>query len=66
MYKKYEEKLFAYQSSGLANQNNMIINTDNVEQDDDMKMNNMSNMIVGEFKNNDNDSQKDFIKKEMK
>ena len=63
MYKKYEEKLFSYQSSALANQNNMILNVEKNEQDEDMKMNNMSNKIVGEFKDNQNDSQKDFIKK---
>jgi P4 family phage/plasmid primase-like protien len=63
MYKKYEEKLFAYQSSALASQNNMILDVDKNEENDDMKMNNMSNKVVGEFKNNNNDSQKDFIKK---
>ena len=63
MYKKYEEKLFSYQSSALANQNNMILNKETVEQDDDLKMNNMSNKVVGEFKDNHNDSQKDYIKK---
>lgn len=63
MYKKYEEKLFSYQSSALANQNNMIIAQDKNPPDDDLKMNNMSNQVVGEFKDNQNDSQKDFIKK---
>lgn len=63
MYKKYEEKLFSYQSSALASQNNMILSKENSENDDELKMNNMSNKVVGEFKDNHNDSQKDFIKK---
>lgn len=63
MYKKYEEKLFAYQSTALANQNNMILDIGKSSEEDDMKMNNMSNKVVGEFKDNHNDTQKDFIKK---
>tara|TARA_B100001094_G_scaffold23379_2_gene19813 strand:+ start:1380 stop:4226 length:2847 start_codon:yes stop_codon:yes gene_type:complete len=63
MYKKYEEKLFSYQSSALASQNNMILNNVKNDNEDELKMNNMSNKVVGEFKDNCNDSQKDFIKK---
>ena len=63
MYKRYEEKLFAYQSSALANQNNMILNQETSEPDEELKPNNMSNKVVEEFKDNHNDSQKDFIKK---
>lgn len=63
MYKKYEEKLFSFQSTALANQNNMILSESKNDNDDDLKMNNMSNTIVGEFKDNTADSQKDFIKK---
>ena len=63
MYKKYEEKLFSYQSSALASQNNMILNNVKNDNEDELKMNNMSNKVVGEFKDNCNDSQKEFIKK---
>ena len=63
MYKKYEEKLFSYQSSALATQNNIMVKDDKNEDNDELKMNNMSNQVVGEFKDNHNDSHKDFIKK---
>ena len=39
MYKRYEEKLFAYQSSALANQNNMILNQETSEPDEELKPN---------------------------
>ena len=64
MYEKYEEKLFAFQSTITATQNNMILSSsEKKDNDEKLTLNNMSNQIVDEFKDNSGDDAKDFIKK---
>ena len=63
MYERYEEKLFAFQSTVNATQNNMILSSTKAQDDEKLTLNNMSNKIVDEFKDNSGDDSKDFIKK---
>ena len=62
MYKRYEEKLFAFQSTISATQNNMILTQSETNDEEELKPNNMSNAVVGEYKDAGGDA-KDFIKK---
>lgn len=64
MYKRYEEKLFAFQSTVSATQNNMILPSTKESADETIKPNNMSNLIVSDFKDNAGGGDtKDLIKK---
>ena len=60
MYKKYEEKLFAFQSTINAKENKVIVSNNNSL---NLLSNNMANTIVNEFNDTDGDDNKDFIKK---
>uniref|UniRef100_A0AB39JFM9 DNA Primase n=1 Tax=Florenciella sp. virus SA2 TaxID=3240092 RepID=A0AB39JFM9_9VIRU len=61
MYKKYEEKLFAFQNTITAKQNNVIVQNNNNH--NELVSNNMANTIVNEYNDTSNDDHKDFITK---
>tara|TARA_Y100000768_G_C23991051_1_gene693087 strand:- start:11036 stop:13849 length:2814 start_codon:yes stop_codon:yes gene_type:complete len=60
MYKKYEEKLFIYQTSCNASQNGVLTNKNDK---DNSLLDPLQNSILNNYKDTDNDEQKDYIKK---
>ncbi len=64
MYKKYEEKLFIYQTSCNANQNGLITDKPNNNNNSGI-LNPLQNSIINNYNDTENDDQKEYIKKRM-